>query len=315
MSARAILVLLGSLAVLVLAPWLGAPLEGDESQFVLWQLRIPRVLMGAMVGATLGLSGAVYQTLFQNPLATPSTVGTTAGAALGALAALVLGGPGLVGSLPGIAVAAFSGALLVTLLVAAVAASGRARIHDVLLVGIALSLGAGALSTGLQLQADMAATFQAVRWSLGNLSQVGYEGSMILAPFVLLCGAVLLSQMRALEAMVGGEARAHAQGVSVSRVRTLGLGAGALGVGACVAWCGPISFVGLIVPHLVRISLGASRRTLLPMSAILGAAFLVLADGLGRVALPGRELPAGVVTAAIGAPLLLWLVLRQRRAS
>ena len=311
MTLRSIGLTLGALVLLAICPFIGPGLDGDQGSFILWQLRVPRTLMGAMVGATLGLAGAVYQTLFSNPLATPSTVGTTAGAALGALIAIIVLGPTSSG-LPVVAGAAFLGAIMVTLFIASIAASGRARVNDVLLAGIAITLAAGALSTGLQLRADMAATFRAVQWSLGNLSEVGYGGVLVLAPFVLLSCGVLLSQIRAMEALVAGETRAHSQGVSVTRVRTLGLGAGALGVGACVAWCGPIAFVGLIVPHLVRLTVGASRRVLLPMSTLLGASFLTLCDAIGRVALSGHELPAGVVTAVIGAPLLVWLVARQR---
>ena len=168
--------------------------------------------MGAVVGATLGLTGAADQALFDNPLATPSTVGTTAGAALGALAVLVLVPGGQMG-LPSVSIAAFSGALVVTFAIAAIASSGRASINDVLLAGIAITLATGAVTTGLQFQADMAATFEAVRWSLGHLTQVGYRGVIMITPIALVCGAVLLLQVRALESMLGGEDRAHAQGV------------------------------------------------------------------------------------------------------
>jgi iron complex transport system permease protein len=249
--------------------------------------------------------------LFDNPLATPSTVGTTAGAALGALAVLVLLPGGQMG-LPLVAIAAFAGALTVTFAIAAIAASGRASMNDVLLAGIAITLATGAVTTGLQFQADMASTFEAVRWSLGHLSQVGYRGVLMISPIALVCGAVLLSQVRALESMLGGEDRAHAQGVDIRRTRTTCLAFGAVAVGACVAWCGPIAFVGLIVPHMVRLSLSASRRILLPMSALVGAAFLVACDSLARWVLPGQDLPVGVVTATIGAPLLVFLVTRRR---
>jgi len=284
----------------------------DSADFILWQLRVPRVVVGALVGAILGIVGAAYQTIFGNPLATPSTVGTTAGAVLGALAAVVLLGGGTVGGVPVLALAAFAGALAVTLVVALVASSGRASTSDVLLAGIAITLAASALASGLQFQADMAATFQAVRWSLGHLGQLGFEGAWTLAPFAGVTLVVTLSQTRALDAMVAGDTLAQTQGVDVLRVRTLVLAVGALGVGATVALCGPIAFVGLIVPHLVRLWLTGSRRVLLPMSALVGAAMLVLCDGLARVVIPGRELPVGVLTAALGAPLLLWLVVRRR---
>lgn len=309
---RTALVIAVAFALTAATPWIGPELHADTASFVFWQLRVPRTLVGVLVGSTLGLVGAVFQTLFGNPLATPSTVGTTAGASLGALAAVLGFGSSIaVGGLPVVAVAAFLGALVVTLGVASVASSGRARVDDVLLAGIALSLAAGAITTGLQLQADMAATFEAVRWSLGHLGQVGYHGVLILLPFVLATHLVLLSQLRGLAALVAGEDRAHGQGVDVVRLRTLCLGAGAAGVGACVAWVGPIAFVGLIVPHIVRRTLGAARHTLLPMSSVVGAAFLTVCDALGRSLMPGQELPVGVLTALIGAPVLVWLVTRR----
>jgi iron complex transport system permease protein len=311
MNMRIALTALTCVTILCAAPWMGAPLHAEHGDFVLMELRIPRVLLGAIVGAMLGLTGAVYQAVFDNPLATPSTVGTTAGASLGALAVLILI-PGGGSSLPMVSIAAFAGALLVTFAIAAIAASGRARINDVLLAGIAISLAAGAITTGLQFQADIASTFEAVRWSLGHLTQVGYQGVQLLAPIAIFCGGVLLFHTRALESMIGGEERAHAQGVDVRRTRSVCLATGALGVGACVAWCGPIAFVGLIVPHMVRLGLGATRRVLFPMSALLGAAFLVLCDGIARMVMPNHDLPVGVVTAMLGAPLLVWLVTRRR---
>ncbi len=311
MNARVITTILVCLVALGISPWMGGELTAEHGRFILMELRIPRVILGALVGAMLGLTGAVYQAIFDNPLATPSTVGTTAGAALGALAVLVLipsGGA----SLPLVSIAAFAGALLVTFAIAAIAASGRARINDVLLAGIAITLAAGAITTGLQFQADIAATFEAVRWSLGHLTQVGYRGVQLLLPMTLVCCGILLAHTRTLETMIGGEERAHAQGINVRRTRTICLATGALGVGACVAWCGPIAFVGLIVPHLVRLGLGPTRRVLFPMSALGGAAFLVLCDGLARWWLPDHDLPVGVVTAMLGAPLLVWLVTRKR---
>jgi iron complex transport system permease protein len=272
--------------------------------------------MAVLVGGTMALVGACYQTIFANPLAAPSTVGTTAGATLGALLAVVLApilGLSLHGSLPMTAALAFAGALLVTLLIAAVAASGKARVNDILLAGIAISLATGAISAGLQFSADQLQLYAAIQWTLGYLPQVGYRGVVMILPFVLVCWIVLLAQMRGLQALLGGEERAHSQGVDVRWLRSVVLGVGALGVGACVAWCGPIAFIGLIVPHLVRLSLGSSRRILLPMSLVLGAAFLAACDTLSRLVIPGRELPVGVLTSAIGAPLVVWLVVRQRR--
>jgi ABC-type Fe3+-siderophore transport system permease subunit len=312
---RLVLVCVACLGVVAAAPWVGGVPDGDAGAYILKQLRFPRVLMACLVGGTLGIVGAAYQTIFANPLAAPSTVGTTAGATLGALAAVVLGGAlgGLPGGLPVLTVFAFAGALLMSGFVAALAASGRARVNDVLLAGIAVSLAAGALATGLQYSADELQLFTAVRWSLGHLPQTGYRGVVLVLPFVAATVAVLLVHTRALQALTTGEERAHSQGVNVPRVRGVVLIAGALGVAACVAWVGPIAFVGLIVPHMVRMGLGTSRRVLLPMSVVVGAAFLVACDLGARLMLPGRELPVGVLTAGLGAPVLVWLIARQRR--
>ncbi len=314
MSPRVIVMVVASVAVAVSAPWIGGALQGESGDFILQSLRLPRVIMACLVGATLSLVGACYQTIFANPLAAPSTVGTTAGATLGALVAVLAGSAlgGMPGGLPVVAVSAFVAALGVSLFVAALAGSGRARVNDVLLAGVAISLAAGAISAGLQYSADELQLYAAVQWSLGHLPQVGYRGVLMIAPFVAITAGVLLSQTRALQSLAAGEERAHSQGVNVAYVRSLVLGVGALGVAACVAWCGPIAFVGLIVPHIVRLSVGTSRRVLLPMSAVMGAAFLVACDTAARNVLPGRELPVGVLTAGIGAPLLVWLVARRR---
>jgi iron complex transport system permease protein len=311
-----ILLCVASAAIVGASPWLGGMPGGVAGVFVLHELRIPRVLMAVLVGGTMSLVGACYQTIFANPLAAPSTVGTTAGATLGALLAVVVApmlGVSLHGGLPLIATFAFAGALVVTLLIAAVAASGKARVNDILLAGIAISLATGAISAGLQFSADQLQLYAAIQWTLGHLPQVGYRGIWMILPFVLLCWGVLLAQTRGLQALLGGEERAHSQGVDVRWLRSIVLGVGALGVGACVAWCGPIAFIGLIVPHIVRLMLGSSRRVLLPMSLVVGAGFLAACDTLSRLVWSGRELPVGVLTSAIGAPLVVWLVIRQRR--
>ncbi len=296
---------------LALAPFAGGLPAGDAGDFVLVQLRLPRVLVGALVGCTLALAGASFQTIFRNPLATPSTAGTTAGAALGALSAFAFGVGqehpwGLVGF-------AFLGAALASALTGAAAARGRLRDDDVLLVGIAVTLAVSALTTGLQAAADEGALAAAARWSLGRLPQVGFEGVLLLAPLVALSAAVQLAHARPLTALLLGEERASSQGVAVSRVRVLVLGGAALGVAAAVAWCGPIAFVGLLVPNAVRLGFGGAPRLLLPASALAGASFLVGCDLLARLALPGRELPVGVITAALGAPALVALIVRRRR--
>lgn len=309
---RVALTLCVVMALCAAAVFIGPSFDGAQGEFVLWQLRVPRVLAGVLVGGTLGLVGAAFQALFQNDLATPSTVGTTAGATLGALVALVFNwGPGA-SFLPVATLFAFVGAALASLAVALVALRGYARMSDVLLAGIAITLASSALSQGVQSVADMRALFAATQWALGQLPQLGYGGVQFLAPLVIVSVLLVLSQTRPLQVLSLGEELAHAQGVHVRRVRLVVLLGGALGVAGCVAWCGPIAFVGLIVPHLVRLTTGPQLRTLLPLSGVAGAGFLVTCDTLARVVWSERELPVGVLTATLGAPLLFVLVLRKR---
>jgi iron complex transport system permease protein len=310
MTPRVIWVVLGALAAIAISPLLGAPLDEASASFVLHNLRIPRVALGAIIGASLAISGAAFQVVLENPLATPATMGTTAGAALGALCAIVLGPAGL--GAAWIGAAAFVGAATASLGITALAASPRLRTEELLLAGVAVMLGAGAATTGLQLQADAAATLASVRWSLGSLSTVGWGDSLRMLPFALVGIPTLLLQRRALQAMVAGSARASSQGVPVVRTRTIVLLAGSLMVAGTVAVAGPIAFVGLIVPHLVRRVVGGGPDRILPLSAIAGAGFLPLADGLARWSLPGRDLPVGVVMAMLGAPALLFLLLNRR---
>ena len=301
-----------SVALLLLATLVGPSLDGPRGEFVFTELRVPRVAVGALVGGTLALAGACFQTLFANPLAAPSTIGTTAGATLGALTALAFDIPGA-GSFSATFVAAFAGAALASAAVAVIAASGRAQMTDVLLGGIAVTLAATALATGVQDVSDSRALIAAARWSLGHLQQVGYTGVLVLLPVVVPVWIALLLLTRALQTFAFGEELAHSRGVNVPRLRLLVLGLGSLGVAACVAWCGPIAFVGLIVPHLVRLVAGPSLVRLLPLSLVTGAAFLVACDAVARSITPVRELPVGVVTAGLGAPAVVMLLLRARR--
>lgn len=313
MSRKILVLVLSCCVVAAGSLFVGPALDGPHAHFIFIELRLPRLLVGALAGAALALAGACFQIIFGNPLATPSTVGTLAGATLGALFALTLGVDAELAGLPITTLAAFVGALGTSFAVAGVASSGRARMSDVLLAGIAVSLAASAIATGIQYAADTRALFAATRWSLGQLPQVGYRGVVVLAPFVLVGSAALLLQGRALASFALGEEIAHAQGVHVKRLRLVVLIAASLSVAAIVAWCGPIAFVGLIVPHFVRLAIGPKIRSLLPLSAITGAAFLTLCDALARSLVPGRELPVGVLTAALGAPALIALLARSRR--
>lgn len=280
-------------------------------EFIILQLRLPRLIIALLIGSTLALVGGSFQILFRNPLATPSTVGTTAGATLGALLALTLGFEGVLG-ISAVTFCAFIGALLATSLVLGVATSARARIEEVLLAGIAITLAAGAVSQGLHLIAGQTALFAAAQWSLGQLPQVGYDRVLLLLGPVVLCHAALISQHRSLMTLSWGEERARSLGVNTRRVRLLLLLGGCLGVGAAVALCGPIAFVGLLVPHLVRQCLGEQAGFDLKVISFSGAVFLLASDTLAQFGLPQIEVPVGVVTASLGAPALFLLILRRR---
>ena len=311
---RLVLVCIFCILCLLSAPWIGSTSYLDLTSFIFWQLRAPRVLTGVVVGATLGLTGAAFQALFGNPLATPSTTGTTAGASLGALSALLLfPNEGWVREL-GVPFFAFVGAMAVSIPIALLATKRTLYMDDLLLAGVALTLTSGALITGLQFQADLASTYRAVQWSLGSLAQVGYDSMSFFFP---LCGIAcigILRHIRALETLISGEEHAFTQGVDVHSTRSRILFFGSLGVASTVAWCGPIAFIGLVIPHLFRMLFKQNRRLLFPLSTLIGGTFLVMCDAIARVILDGRELPVGVLTAFIGSPMLIFLILNRRHS-
>lgn len=313
MTRKESLLVLGSLMIIVLSPMIGLISWDQLSNTILWYIRLPRILNGALVGATLALAGCAFQHLFTNPLATPSTTGTTAGASLGVLVVIVLFPSGFWQSSLILVLFAFMGALAISIPLAALATRANIRVEDVLLAGIACTLATGALTTGLQFQADMSETYRAVQWSLGNLATVGYRNTlgMLIPCIIAILG--LFSQRQGLLLLMSGEEMAWNQGVNIAQVRSKTIFYAAIGVGATVAWCGPIAFVGLLVPHLVRLFLGHSGRKLFTYSPIVGAAFLVFCDSIGRVILQDVELPVGVITAAAGAPLLIGLIITNRQ--
>lgn len=306
--------LLVLLLVVVAALSLVFRLPENATSFVLWQLRAPRVLVGLLAGSQLALVGAAYQTLFRNPLAESSTLGTTAGAALGALLSLTLDLEGF-GSFAATSVFSFVGATLASLLLLRIAASARARLEEVLLAGIAITLGSSAVAQTVQSLTDPDRLFSATMWSLGQLPQVGFERVAYAVPLLLVSTGLLLRRNRALSTMLLGETWARSLGVPTQRVRLEVLLASCLSVSVVVALCGPIAFVGLIVPHLARPLVRGQAPALLSVSALLGASFLTLSDLCARHLLPERELPVGALTAAFGAPLLLWIIARRPRTS
>ena len=307
----------------VLADLLGlAPLPAEYARdaAILGVVRAPRVLMAALVGAGLGAAGAAMQGLFRNPLADPGLIGVSAGAALATVAAIVLGGS-VFGAAAGalglwaLPVAAFAGGLGATFLMARLGTvAGVASVATLLLAGVAVNALAGALTGLLIFMADDRQVRDITFWTLGSLAGSRWAHLPVVVALVGLPTLALCLLARPLNALLLGEAEASHLGVRVEAVKRGALALAAVAVAAGVAFTGLIGFVGLVVPHLIRLGFGSDHRIVLPGSALLGGALLVLADLLARGLAAPAELPVGVVTALVGAPFFLWL-LRRRGAA
>ncbi len=295
----------------------GEPLTRIE-RVVFFDIRLPRLAMGALVGAALAVSGAVMQGLFRNPLADPGIVGVGAGAGLGAILAIVLGAllPPALLALTGnalVPLAAFLGGWATTLLLYRVATRhGRTSVATMLLAGIALGALAGALSGILVYMADDQQLRDLTFWGLGSLAGASWAKALAAAPLILLSGIAAMALGRGLNGLAMGEATAAHIGIDVQRVKAVAILTVAGATGAAVAVSGGIGFVGIVVPHLLRLASGPDHRTLLPNAALLGASLLILADVIARVIIAPAELPIGIVTAVLGAPVFLWILLRRR---
>jgi cobalamin transport system permease protein len=277
---------------------------------VLWELRAPRVALGALVGATLAVSGGAYQAVFRNPLADPYLLGAAAGAGLGATVAIVYGGwmPLPLAAFAG-AIAAVGGAYLLGRSV-----GGGRDAATLILAGVAIAAFLTALQT-LLLQQNTENVRAIYSWLLGRLSTSGWGDVELALPYAAVSMLVILANQRILDVLRVGDDEALGLGVPVGRIRLLTVGAATLGTAAAVAVSGLIGFVGIVVPHAVRLLAGSSYRVVLPLSALFGAAFLVLADVIARTALSPAELPIGVVTACVGAPFFAIVLRKARTAS
>jgi heme transport system permease protein len=295
----------------------GQPLTRAEA-VVLWDIRAPRLLMGICVGAALAVSGAVMQGLFRNPLADPGIVGISAGASLGAVLAIVMGGA-LAGLWPValqpflVPAAAFLGAWAVTLILYRVATrNGRTSVATMLLAGIAMTALAGAMMGILIFVADDQQLRDLTFWTLGSLAGASWSKVATAGPLILLALAVSASLGSALNGLALGEATAHHIGIPVQRMKNIAVLSVAAAAGAAVAVSGGIGFIGIVVPHLLRLWTGPDHRALLINAALLGASLLLVADMISRVAIAPAELPIGIITAVLGAPVFLWILLRKR---
>jgi len=281
---------------------------------IVWELRMPRMVLGGLVGAMLAVAGASYQGVFSNPLADPYLLGIASGAGLGATVAIV-GGPEL-GHLPPGAVQplAFAGGLLA---VAATFALGRSRAAErsaasLVLAGVAVAAFFTAVQTFLLQQSSAVDLTTVYRWILGGLATAGWSQVVQVLPYIVVAMGVLLAVRRLLDVLAVGDEEASSLGVHAKRARLVVVGAATLGTAAAVSVSGLIGFVGIIVPHTIRLLAGPSYRRILPLSVLFGGGFLMLADLLARTVISPEEVPLGVVTAFLGAPFFL-VVLRQAK--
>ncbi len=276
--------------------------------------RLPRAVTGALVGAALATAGVVLQALLRNPLATPFTLGVSSGASLGAMIVIVLGIPLSLLGVPVVPLASFSGSLVAVGVVYVLSRVRRQGLstHVLLLAGVTLNSLFSAIILFVQYSANMAESFQAIRWLMGNLDVSSY--APILSALPLLGAAFVSFAMlpRSLNLLALGAEHAAMRGVDVLRAQRLAFVSASLATGAAVSLGGPIGFVGIIVPHMVRLLAGSDHRTLLPASAFLGAAFLVTCDVVARTLMAPVELPVGIITAMLGGPFFLWLLIRHR---
>lgn len=312
--------LLGALALALAIgamPMPFADILGEEAalqRLVFIEIRAPRVALAGLVGAALAVSGAALQGLFRNPLADPGLIGVSSGAALGAVAMIVLGaGPASPLTAYALPLAAMLGAVLVTLFLWAFASRyGRFSVVTILLVGIAVNALAAVGLGAFQYLSDEGQLRTLTFWMLGSFGRANWPTVLPAALAMAAAAAPLFFVARALDLMQLGESEAFHLGVAVQRLKRRVILCAAAAVGAGVALSGIIGFVGLVVPHLVRLLLGASHRWVLPGAALLGAALTVLADLLARTVAAPAEIPVSLVTSALGAPFFLWLIARVR---
>jgi iron complex transport system permease protein len=285
----------------------------DTQRDILWQLRLPRVVLGLLVGGTLAIAGASYQGAFRNPLADPYLLGAAAGAGLGVTVVIVAASGGTTTPV-GAPLAAFVGALLAVLLTYLVGAAGSARASSasLLLAGVAVATFLTAVQTYVQ-QRNSDTIRQVYSWILGRLSTAGWGEVWLVLPYIAVAAVALLLHRRALDVLAVGDDEATALGLDARRVRLGVVVAASLGTAAAVSVSGLIAFVGIIVPHTVRLLVGGSNRVILPLSLLFGGIFLVVCDLVARTIADPAEVPIGVVTAFFGAPFFVVVLRTSKR--
>lgn len=315
-----------ALSAIVLAPLVGTtdvslrraldpsvPFAENVDAQIFFIARLPRTLAAALVGSSLAAAGVVFQGLLRNPLATPFTLGVSAGAALGAMLAITFGWAFHWGGVTAVPVSSFVGSFGA---VAVVYALARARhlglsTNVLLLAGVTMNAFFSALILFVQYFADFSETYRTLRWLMGDLDVSSYEPLFSALPLVLFAFVVFAWLARPLNLLSVGAETAATHGIDVVRAQRSAFFSASLATGAAVSVGGPVGFIGIIVPHLVRLLVGSDHRIVLPASALFGAAFLVACDVLARIVMPPIEMPVGIITAMIGGPFFLWLLVKR----
>jgi iron complex transport system permease protein len=315
-----------AVAVCVLAPLVGSspislsrafdrsiPFDQNVDAQIFFIARLPRVLAGAIAGATLAAAGVVFQAMLRNPLATPFTLGVSAGASLGAMLAIALGASIALGPLSPVPLASLGGAAIAAGIVYWLATPYRRAMSTsvLLLAGVTLNSFFSALIMFVQYLADFAQVYRAVRWIMGDLDVGSFQPIVAVLPLVAIAFGLFTLLPSSLNLLSVGTDAAAARGVDVARAQRIAFVSASLATAAAVSLAGPIGFIGIVVPHLVRLIVGVDHRVVLPASALFGAAFLVACDLAARTLLAPVAIPVGVVTAMLGGPFFLWLLVRK----
>jgi len=311
-AALAIAPFMGMIDVPLSALWGAAEERGQVD--VLWKLRIPRVCLAFLAGSALATAGMAFQAMFRNPLATPFTLGVSSGASLGAAICIHMGWTFSLLRFSGVSLFAFVGAMVSILLVYGLT---RARqgfsTATMLLAGVAISFFFSSLILFLQYISDFTRTHRMLRWVMGGLNRaVDFDDVLGVFPFVVTGCLIVVYLTHEMNLITTGEELAASRGVEVNRTKLVLFFAASLMVGAVVAVCGPIGFVGLMAPHICRLLIGPEHRWLTPAVVLFGGAFLVLCDTVARTVIRGTELPVGIVTALLGGPFFLWLLVGRK---
>jgi iron complex transport system permease protein len=315
-----------ALAACILAPLVGStsislanafdrtrPYSENIDAQIFFVARLPRVLAAALVGSALALAGVVFQALLRNPLASPDTLGVSAGASLGAMLAITFSADFTLFGISTVPVASFAGSLGALVIVYGLSVVRRRGTSTMVLLlgGVTLTALLSAIMGFVQFVADFTQTFRNVRWMMGSLDVASYTPIVAALGPMALAWAGFATLPRVLDLVSVGAESAAARGVDVARTERVALVSASLATGAAVSLAGPVAFIGIVVPHLVRLIVGADHRLVLPGSALLGAALLIACDVVARTIMAPLELPVGIVTAIVGGPVFLWLLFRR----